>query len=247
MKHSNNVLVTGSSRGIGASIAKILAQSGFNVILHGRDEAKLKEVMKNTGAVGYFAVDLCAENACESLIEMVKEKFGPVDVLVNNAGAYVWAPVEKTTDKDVDLLLKLNSKAPFRLIRAVVPEMKAKNYGRIVNIGSISGAVGEANASLYSLTKSAFSGMTKALALELACGGITINTINPGWVDTELAESACNADDGGFSKDENLEMIPQRRFIHPDEVGELVKYLVSDGAKGLTGQCINLCAGLSVG
>ena len=87
MKHSNNVLVTGSSRGIGASIAKILAQSGFNVILHGRDESKLKEIMKNTGAVGYLVVDLCAENACESLIEMVKEKFGPVDVLVNNAGA----------------------------------------------------------------------------------------------------------------------------------------------------------------
>ena len=127
-----------------------------------------------------------------------------------------------------------------------MPSMKAQKFGRIVNIGSISGAVGEGNAALYSMTKSALSGLTKALALELACDGITVNTINPGWVDTELTETACNSGDG-FSADENIDMIPQRRFIHPDGVGNLVKYLVSDEAKGLTGQNINLCAGLSVG
>lgn len=246
MKHSNKALVTGSTRGIGASIAKILAQNGYDVILHGRDEKKLIETKEKIGAIDYFCADLTCRGACEALASGVFSKYGSLDVLVNNAGAYVWANVEKTDDKDIEKLLKLNTEAPFRLIRAFVPSMKAQKFGRIVNIGSISGAVGEGNAALYSMTKSALSGLTKALALELACDGITVNTINPGWVDTELTETACNSGDG-FSADENIDMIPQRRFIHPDEVGNLVKYLVSDEAKGLTGQNINLCAGLSVG
>ena len=246
MKHSNKVLITGSSRGIGSSIAMILAESGYDVILHGRDEKKLCEIKEKIGAVDYFVADLTESVACERLADEVLKKYGIIDVLVNNAGAYVWAKVEKTGNDDIEQLFKLNAEAPFRLIRDFVPAMKFQKFGRIVNIGSISGAVGEGNASLYSMTKSALSGLTKALALELACDGITVNTINPGWVDTDLAKSACNSDDG-FSEIENIEMIPQRRFIHPDEVGNLVKYLISEDAKGLTGQCINLCAGLSVG
>ena len=123
--------------------------------------------------------------------------------------------------------------------------MKKKKWGRIINIGSISGVIGEANASLYSLTKSAFLGMTKSLALELAADGITVNTINPGWVDTEMAETSVN--DSAFSYEENLETIPQRRYIDPDEIASLVRYLISDDSKGLTGQAISLCAGLSCG
>ena len=123
--------------------------------------------------------------------------------------------------------------------------MKKKRWGRIVNIGSISGIIGEANASLYSMTKSAYTGMTKALALELAADGITVNTINPGWVDTEMGKKSVN--DSEFSYEENIETIPQRRFIEPVEIAHLVNYLISDGAKGLTGQSISLCAGLSCG
>ena len=131
------------------------------------------------------------------------------------------------------------------LIRSVVPHMKNQKWGRIVNIGSISGVVGEANASLYSLTKSAFLGLTKSLALELAQDNITINTINPGWVDTELAKDA--VEESTFSYEEELDMIPQRRFICPEEIAHLVKYMISQEAKGMTGQSVNLCAGLSVG
>ena len=123
--------------------------------------------------------------------------------------------------------------------------MKKKKFGRIVNIGSISGVMGEANAPLYSATKAGLIGFAKSAGLELAEFGITVNTINPGWVDTELGNSSI--DDSEFSKEEILDCIPQRRFVEPVEVANLVKYLISPEAKGITGQSINLCAGLSVG
>ena len=123
--------------------------------------------------------------------------------------------------------------------------MKNKRFGRIINIGSISGVMGEAGAVAYSASKAGLIGMTKALALELAEYNITINTINPGWVDTELGSNSI--DDSGFSKDEILETIPQKRFVEPIEIANLIKYLISQEAKGITGQSINLCAGLSVG
>jgi len=123
--------------------------------------------------------------------------------------------------------------------------MKTKNWGRIVNIGSISGTIGEAGATLYSATKSSFLGLTKALALEVATNNITVNTINPGWVDTELAKDSIEQSD--FTVQDNLDVIPQKRFINPDEIANLVLYLISENAKGLTGQSISLCAGLSCG
>ena len=123
--------------------------------------------------------------------------------------------------------------------------MKKNGFGRIINIGSISGVMGEANASLYSASKSGLIGATKALALELAEYGITVNTINPGWVDTNLAVSSINESE--FSVSEIIETIPQRRFVEPNEIAYFVRYLISNEAKGITGQSINLCAGLSVG
>jgi len=123
--------------------------------------------------------------------------------------------------------------------------MKTKGFGRIINIGSISGVMGEADASLYSASKSGLIGATKALALELAEFGITVNTINPGWVDTDLGNFSAN--EGEFTKEEIVECIPQRRFVEPSEIAGMVRYLISDRAKGVTGQSINLCAGLTCG
>ena len=123
--------------------------------------------------------------------------------------------------------------------------MKANKWGRIINIGSISGVMGEACASMYSATKASLIGLTKAVALELAQDNITINTINPGWVETELGNSS--VEDSEFSKDEIIECVPQKRFVEPSEIAEMIKYLISEQAKGVTGQSINLCAGLSVG
>lgn len=242
---SKNVLITGSSKGIGRSIAKILAQNNYNVYLCARNELQLKDTMQEIGAQGYFAVDLTNTAKIKQLFENFINEVGTIDILINNAGNYVYSPIEKTTLSDMEQSVKLNIEAPFILTQLAVEVMKKQKWGRIVNIGSISGVVGEGNATLYSMTKSAYIGFTKALALELAQDNITVNTIHPGWVETELAQNAVEQSD--FSYQEELEMIPQRRFIHPDEIGELVRYLVSNEAKGLTGQNINLCAGLSVG
>ncbi len=233
------VLVTGASKGIGRAIAKSLCDEGYCVYICARHEDALKQTVKDIGAKGYFVCDL---SVCNNFDKIVQNDF---DVLINNAGAYVYSSVESTRCEDIDNLIKLNIEAPYKLIKSVVPYMKTKKWGRIVNIGSISGVVGEANASLYSMTKSAYIGLTKSLALELAQDNITVNTISPGWVDTELANEAVN--NSVFSYEEELDMIPQRRFIHPDEIANLVKYIISVDAKGMTGQNINLCAGLSVG
>lgn len=241
---SKNVLITGSSRGIGLKIAEVLSQK-YNVFITSRNGEKLKELAQKFDFKGYFPCDLTQDSSVSDLINNAEKQIGNVDILINNAGEYVYSAVDKTSDDDLKRMLKLNCEVPYKLIKNVVPQMKLNKWGRIINIGSISGVVGEGNASLYSMTKSSFQGLTKALALELAEFGITVNTINPGWVETELAENAVEESD--FSNDDIIQMIPQRRFIEPVEIANLVKYLVSDEAKGLTGQSISLCAGLSVG
>lgn len=242
---NKNVLITGGSKGIGKSIAKILVQEGYCVYIAARNEEDLKKTLNEINAAGYFVCDLTQKNECKKLVADMIKTAGSVDVLINNAGAYTYSPVEKTTEEDIENLINLNVKAPYLLSKYAAEDMKQNKWGRIINIGSISGVVGEANASLYSMTKSSFSGFTKALALELAADNITVNTINPGWVETELSKDAVEKSD--FSYQEEIDMIPQRRFIHPDEIGNLVKYMVSEEAKGMTGQNVSLCAGLSAG
>lgn len=233
-----NVLVTGASKGIGKCIAQELSKS-FNVFVTARTEKALKEL----NVVGYYICDLEKSTDLAKLKEFIKEN--KIDILVNNAGEYIYNPIENMDYSHISEIFKINSIAPAFLASAVVPYMKSQKWGRIVNIGSISGVMGEAFASMYSATKASLIGMTKALALELASENITVNTINPGWVDTELGKDSIESSE--FSEDEILECIPQRRFVEPIEVANLVKYLISEEAKGLTGQAINLCAGLSVG
>lgn len=190
---------------------------------------------------GFYPCDLTKD--CLFLYQEAKKALGNIDILINNAGAYICAEIEKTTDEDIKNLIKLNIEAPYKLSRLVIPDMKKQNFGRIINIGSISGIVGEAYATLYSMTKSSFIGFSKALALETAQYGITINTIHPGWVDTSLIHNGNMT----FEDNELIETIPQRRFIEPSEIASLAEYLASPEAKGLTGQSINLCAGISMG
>ena len=231
-----NILVTGATKGIGKVIAEELLTKG-NVFITGRNESVLKSSQCN----GFCVCDLTTN--INTLAKFIQDN--KIDVLINNAGEYIYGGIESMSEEQIEHICNTNLIAPIRLISACVPYMKSQKFGRIINIGSISGVMGEAFASLYSSTKSGLIGLTKALALELAEHNITVNTINPGWVDTELGNDSIEQSE--FSKDEIIETIPQRRFVEPVEVANLVKYLISDEAKGITGQSINLCAGLSVG
>lgn len=229
-----NILVTGGSKGIGKAI--IDGISG-NIFTCGRNESRLQSY-KN-----YCVCDLATVEGMQKLGDFIVAN--KIDILINNAGEYIYSPIEGTGLNEIEHITRTNLEAPLYLISRTVPYMKRQKWGRIINIGSISGVMGEANASLYSATKSGLIGMTKALALELAEYGITVNTINPGWVNTDLGNSS--AEEGEFSKEEIVECIPQRRFVEPSEIAGMVRYLISDDARGVTGQSINLCAGLTCG
>ncbi len=236
-----NILITGSSRGIGLEIAKHFA-SDFNVYITGRGEKRLDELCSKYGFAGYSARDLSLTDGAESLLFALNKDF---DILINNAGVYFYNAIENMLPEDIVKSIVLNSLTPYELIRRTVPYMKKQKWGRIINIGSISGVMGEAYASVYSMTKASLIGLTKSLALELAQDNITVNIINPGWVDTELINNE-NLDEN-FSKDEILETIPQKRFVSPSEIASACEFLISDKAKTITGQSINICAGLSLG
>ena len=229
-----NILITGSSSGIGKVAAETLKAEGYNVFQTGR---KLLDIEN------YISINLSDPNNVNKLYNYVKENFGDIDILINNAGEYVYSPIDKMKPDEIIQIFNSNFISHYYLTSLVVPYMKQKKFGRIVNIASISGVVGEANASLYSATKSAYFGFSKALALELAEYNITVNSISPGWVETQLTENALSEEE----KKETLDVIPQKRFVEPVEVANLIKYLISDNAKGITGQNINLCAGLSCG
>lgn len=232
----NNILITGASKGIGKAIAEELKSCG-NIYVTGRNENALKKL----NAADYCVCDLSINP--EKLKNFIINN--NINILINNAGEYIYGGIETMKPSDIERIFKTNLEAPAYLISKAVPYMKAQKWGRIINIGSISGIMGEANASLYSASKAGLMGLTKATALELAQFNITVNTINPGWVETELGLNSI--EDSDFSKDEIIECIPQKRFVKPEEVAKLCRYLISDDAKGITGQGINLCAGLSVG
>lgn len=227
-----NVLVTGASKGIGESIAKNIDGNIFAV---GRCEERLKQYKD------YLVCDF--EKDVEKLGEYIKSN--KIDIIINNAGEYIYKEADSNTLEDIERLTRVNLEIPMYIISQALPYMKEQKWGRIINIGSISGVMGEAGASIYSATKAGLIGMTKAIALEVAQYNITINTINPGWVETDLGNSS--VEDSEFSKEEIIDCIPQKRFVQPIEIAGMVKYLISEEAKGVTGQSINLCAGLSVG
>ena len=228
-----NILITGATSGIGAQIVKTLSK-GNDIFMSGR---------RKLDKVNYYACDLVDMFEIETLYNKAVEYFNSdIDILINCAGQYVYKKIEDMTIDETTYLLDLNFKSAYILSSLVIPNMKKNKWGRIINIGSISGMVGEANATLYSATKSALSGFTKALALEVATDNITVNQINPGWVDTPLANVLDESE-----RQEVIDVTPQKRFVEPIEVAKLCEYLISDSAKGITGQNINLCAGLSIG
>jgi ketoreductase len=250
--------ITGASRGIGRAIALRLAEDGYDVGLFARSEDLLStlktEVRSLNRQAESFVVDVADAKSFENVLLGACETFGAPSVLVNNAGVYYTNPVE---NHSVDLwkeVMETNLTSTLNACRLLVSNMKTAGWGRIVNISSISGKVAEAYGAAYSASKFGMIGLTQALALELADYGITANAVCPGWVATEMAraqlndEKWCALNELEVSQSEEIARlsVPQKRLIQPEEVAHLVSFLCSEGARGITGQSINVCGGLSL-
>jgi 3-hydroxybutyrate dehydrogenase len=237
-------LVTGGGRGIGAAIARILAAAGARVVVCGRSKSDLDAVAREIGGLA-LRLDLTDRKHTDEVIASV----GHVDVLVNNAGVAESAALERTTDAIWDRIIELDVTAPFRVTRALVPSMIAAKWGRVINIASNAGVSGYGYSTAYCAAKHAMVGMTRALAIDLARTGVTINALCPGWVDTQMADEAVTriAAKTGRSEDEArtqlASMSPQRRMITPEEVAHATLMLCGEGARGIHGQTIVIDGG----
>ena len=247
-------LVTGASRGIGAAIAKALAGAGARVCLTGRSETALREVAAAIRAdggevVGSWTHDLAERDGVHALIDDVVALADPVDVLVNNAGIGSREDLRPVVDFDPafwDRTLALNLTAPFLLCRALVPAMVAQGFGRVVQIASINGRVPSAHGAAYVASKHGLIGFTRALALEMAPHGVTVNAVCPGPVDVDddrrIAFDAARA--GVTVAELERRLTPMGGRLVPSEIAPLTVFLASEGAASITGQSINVDRGM---
>ncbi|CAN5560248.1 SDR family NAD(P)-dependent oxidoreductase [soil metagenome] len=237
-------LVTGGGRGIGAACARELAAAGAKVIVAGRTASQNDAVAQEIGGEGYV-LDLLDRAATDAFIA----KLGTIDILVNNAGAAESAPLEKMTDEIWDRIMEIDATAPYRMIRGFAPRMVKAGWGRVVNIASNAGVSGYRYSSAYCAAKHAMVGYTRALAIDLARTGVTINAICPGWVQTQIVDEAVHriAEKTGRSVDDarkSLEaMNPQNRLLDVTEVSHAVVMLCADAARGIHGQTLVIDGG----
>lgn len=238
-------LVTGGGRGIGAACAKALAQAGAKVIVCGRTQAELEATATEIGGTA-IVCDVSDRAAADKLVASLP---GRIDILVNNAGIAESASLERTSDELWDRILEIDATAPFRLVRALAPAMVKAGWGRIVNIASNAGVSGYGYSSAYCAAKHAMVGFTRALAIDLARTGVTINALCPGWVHTKMSDEAVSriaAKTGRGMDDARAaleQMSPQRRMIEPDEVAHATVMLCADASRGIHGQTIVIDGG----
>ncbi|MFN3743794.1 MAG: 3-hydroxybutyrate dehydrogenase [Hyphomicrobiaceae bacterium] len=241
-----NAIVTGSTSGIGLGMAKALARAGANVMINGLgSEAEIAEATKEVAAAGtrvlYDAANMLRHNQIAEMVERCTREFGSVDILINNAGIQHVAPVEEFPIEKWDAITAINLTSAFHTTRAAVPGMKQRRWGRIINLCSAHSLVASPFKSAYVSAKHGLAGFTKAVALELATTGITVNAISPGFVKTPLVAKQIPdlARSKGISEEaaqkEVLEAQPTGRFVEVDEIGALAVFLASDAAASITG------------
>jgi len=249
-------LVTGSTSGIGLGIATALAARGANVVLNGFGDAQAIESLRAGLAaehgvrVRYDGADMSRQDAIEAMVARIEDEFGAIDILVNNAGIQFVSPVDEFPVERWNAVLALNLSASFHLIRTVLPGMKAKGWGRIINVASAHALVASPFKAAYVAAKHGVAGLTKTVALEVAAQGITMNAICPGYVWTPLVEKQIpdTARARGLTEEQVINDVllhaqPTKRFVQIDEVAALAAFLASRAAASITGAIIPIDGG----
>ena len=237
-------LVTGASRGIGRSIALALAASGATVGCVARNRDKLTEVVDAIQAAGGKAVayecDVSSSESVQKVVDAVVEQFGRLDILVNNAGITRDTLIPRMTDEQWDEVINTNLRGAFLFLRAATRPMMQARYGRIINIASVSGLMGNPGQANYSASKAGLIGMTRTVARELAGRKVTVNAVAPGFIETEMTEAM-----GESILADIKARIPAKRLGLSAEIAQAVLYLASKGAGYVTGNVLTVDGGLT--
>lgn len=251
MLNGKTALITGSTSGIGLGIAEVLARNGASVILNGFGDwqTAAEQLARHEGRVGYHAADLADPAQIEALFDYARREFGRVDILVNNAGIQHVAPLQDFPAERWDAILALNLSAVFHCTRLALPDMRAQDWGRIINIASVHGSVGSLGKAAYVAAKHGVLGLTKVVALETALSGVTCNAICPGWVLTPLVQRQIDARIAAGESPEQAraallaEKQPSQAFVTPQQLGELALFLCSSAAQQVRGAAWNIDGG----
>jgi len=240
-------VVTGANRGLGKAISLALAKAGANVVCAARSEKELQEVTEEIKSYGrqtmHVVVDISKPKEVEELVERSVNKFGSVQILVNNAGIFLTRPVLETTEEEWRKTIDINLTGTFLCTKAFGRQMIANEYGKIINISSSFGLVGVSSHSAYCATKAALIELTKCLAIEWAKYNINVNSIAPGFFDTTMASQVYSVQK---LKDVTLASIPLKRIADPKELGALAVYLASPASDYMTGETIVIDGGFTV-
>ena len=239
-------IVTGGSRGIGRAVAVRLAKDGMNLVINYRGNSAAAEeterLCRELGAeVLLVQGDVSCAEDCEKLAAQAKEAFGRVDVLVNNAGITRDGLLARMTEEDFRAVLDVNLVGPWNMMKAVNRIMMKQRYGRIVNLSSVTGLMGNMGQTNYAAAKAGILGMTKSYAREVASRGITVNAVAPGFIDTDMTEAM-----PGGAKDKIITGIPMGRTGKPEDVAEAVAFLASEQAGYITGEVLRVDGGMAM-